>query len=411
MRITMLFVCLAAFSIGAHASSTNDEVRKADEALNATYQRVMGGVPNHQKAALRNAQRAWIAFRDGACIFESSMKYSSSRDWVSHETRPVQDNLCIQRLTLERLAHLQHYTDLLSKGELPSESQISKQIQSCSLGKLPADFTVQAIGVYKGEIDTDVQLDTSGHETKSVEVIVNRPNENVVVVLMANEPVLWKIKRTPDSKIVGVIVGGHLSQAVIGIDRSVPLLISTNRGRKDCSQGFYAYKAGRELREANAIIKGITGREIDLLWSNHQGGRVHIGTPPFAKANLISSTDFSPEDYTNLPRFPSGQKGIERLIELGLLRRALPTDLDVWVERASAQYKKFNPNLKFDRPSGSQGEYVVLGKMTFPTGLYGAHSVAFFISPGIPFPDGNPGHSSIYFLEDGTCRGPTCPRP
>ena len=408
MRIhAFVTVAIATFALGASAAARLDEAQKADAALNAAYQTAMELLSGDRKKALRNAQRAWITFRDSACTFESFLKGSEHPNWIEQQTKPALDVQCIRRLTLERIAHLRRYTDYLRRDFLPSATQSNGQVTTCRIGNLPSDFTVQAVGVYEGGIDTDVQLDSSGHETKSVEVIVNRPGENVVVVLMAYDPVLWQLKRTPTSNVVGVIVGGYHGQAVLGIARSVPLQISTNTGRNDCGRYFYAYKAGRNLLRANDAVKNMTGRDIDHLWSNYTGYRVHIGPPP-SNAQLVSSSDYSVEDYTNLPRFPSGQKGIERLIKLGLLRRATSADLDTWVKKASARYKRFNQDLKVRRPFGPQGSYVVLGKMTFPTGLYGGHAVAFLIPAGIPFPDGKPGHSSVYFLEDGTCRGPFC---
>jgi hypothetical protein len=273
---------------------------------------------------------------------------------------------------------------------------------------LPSDFTVQAVGVYEGNIDTDVRLSASGHETKSVDVVVNMPEKNVVLVLMAYDPVLWQVKRTSASRIAAVIVGGYHAQAVVGIERSVPLLISTVDGRKDCAESFYAYEAGPGLLRADALVKKLTGHEIDRLSSGYRLGTVPVGDSVRANVTLVSSGDYQPEEYTDLPRFPSGQKGIERLIELGLLRRATSEDVNTWVEKASARYRKFNPALSVSKPFGAQGVYTVLGKMRYPEGLFGGHSVAFLIPAGVPTPEGSPGHSGVYYLNDGNCSGAMC---
>jgi uncharacterized protein YecT (DUF1311 family) len=409
MRLTTLLLAFVTVSAQSFSfAAPGDEARKADAELNTTYQRVMDQLRGDRRDSLRNAQRAWVAFRDSTCSFESALKSGAASDWVGQQINPAQDALCINRLTLERLAHLRRYSDYLSAGAPVATTPLASLPANCRLDNLPKDFTVQAVGVNEGNIDTDVQLDSSGSETKSVEVVVNTPGANVVVVLMAYSPVVWHVKRTSASNVAAVIVGGYHAQAVLGIERSVPLLIATNTGRKDCAQYFYAYEAGESLMRANTVIKNLTGREIDRLWSGYKADVVHIGTPPPRTTALTSSDDYKPEDYTSLPRFPSGQKGIDRLIELGLLRRATKQDLDAWVEKASEKYKKFNQNLAVREPSGPRGTYVVLGKMTFPTGLTGGHSVAFLIPPGIPLPDGSSGHSAVYYLEDGTCRGAVC---
>jgi hypothetical protein len=225
---------------------------------------------------------------------------------------------------------------------------------------------------------------------------------------MAYDPVLWQVKRTSASRIAAVIVGGYHAQAVVGIERLVPLLISTVDGRKDCAESFYAYEAGPGLLRADALVKKLTGHEIDRLSSGYRLGTVPVGDSVRANVTLVSSGDYQPEEYTDLPRFPSGQKGIERLIELGLLRRATSEDVNTWVEKASARYRKFNPALSVSKPFGPQGVYTVLGKMRYPEGLFGGHSVAFLIPAGVPTPEGNPGHSGVYYLNDGNCSGAMC---
>lgn len=403
-----LGILIAASAPSVLATEPEDAARAADEALNSEYQALIEHLSDGQEEALRDAQRAWISFRDRACAFESAFKSGELRDWIGQQTNPVLDRACVQRLTLERLSDLKRYSEYISRNSAPISTHAGAEMLGCHLPNLPADFTVEAVGVSRGEIETDVRLDLTGSDTKSVEVIANRPGESIVVVLMAYEPVLWQLKRTRATNVVAVLVGGYHGQAVLGLERSTPLLISTATGRKDCDQPFYAFKAGHELLRANAVVKRITGREIDHIWSNVTAGLVHIGEPPTRDADLVSSDDYVPEDFTTLPRFPPGKKGIARLIELGLLRLATAADHDAWTEKASAKYRKFSQTLRVSPLIGPQGSYVVLGKMTFPTGLYGGNFVSFFVPPGIPVPDGDPGHSPVYFLEDGSCRGSLC---
>ena len=48
-------------------------------------------------------------------------------------------------------------------------------------------------------------------------------------------------------------------------------------------------------------------------------------------------------------------------------------------------------------PSGTylRRIYLVTGPMTFPAGLHGAHMATFILLPGVPFPQGDPGHSQV----------------
>jgi hypothetical protein len=37
--------------------------------------------------------------------------------------------------------------------------------------------------------------------------------------------------------------------------------------------------------------------------------------------------------------------------------------------------------------------------MTFPSGLHGAHRATFILMPGVPYPEGDPGHSAVIEAE------------
>ncbi len=224
------FVAAAALQSGAIAGPLDEGIRRADDDLNGTYQRLMEKLSGAQKTALRKAQREWLQFRDAACAFESRFQASASDDWVGKQTRPELDPACVYSLTKQRASQLAANLSTVSAAPrriapspLPEPSKTVPA--SCRLDKLPPEFTVHAVGVNQGKIDTDVRLDPTGHETKSVEVVVNMPDKNVVLVLMAYNPVLWQVKRTPASRIAAVIVGGYHAQAVVGIERSLPLLI------------------------------------------------------------------------------------------------------------------------------------------------------------------------------------------
>jgi uncharacterized protein YecT (DUF1311 family) len=81
----------------------------ADAALNAAYGRAIAllkqwdaGLPVEERGgaeALRNAQRAWIAFRDQACAAEGyAMKGGSAEPLLVYG--------CMRQLTIERTGHL-----------------------------------------------------------------------------------------------------------------------------------------------------------------------------------------------------------------------------------------------------------------------------------------------------------------
>ena len=85
------------------------ELAAADARLNATYNQVVGRLKAEPeaRAALLEAQRAWIRFRDGECAFATVNARGGS-------VAPFLDARCQTRMTEARLEQLQGY---LSCGE------------------------------------------------------------------------------------------------------------------------------------------------------------------------------------------------------------------------------------------------------------------------------------------------------
>jgi len=357
-------------------------------------------LPPDRKDALRDAQRAWIAFRDRTCGFEAATR---------GEAPTPEDAMqrCVRRLTLARVEDLKAYASASAMASA-TESAAPSVTNGCRMAALPAKFTVQALGVYKGHAITDVKLDDSWHEVRTLDVVANKPGEDVVLVLMAYDPVLWKVAHTPRTRIAAVIVGGYHGQQVEGIAKAVPLSISTHTGRKDCSEAFQANKASPELLRASEIVRAMTGRGIDHFTGDEPRDPIVVGDPLPDGADVVRS-DERDRSVAALPRLPAGREGLAELVAQGALRRATDADIAAWVAKASEKYKSLNKNLEVRPPSAPNGVYTVLRTTSFPSGLFGGNMAAFLIPVGVPVPSGNPGHSVLYFIEDGSsCLGPMC---
>lgn len=74
-------------------------LQRADRALNAQYTATAGQLSTPSRTLLRDAQRAWITFRDQQCRYESSAVRGGSAFAM------VQSD-CLARLTVERTADL-----------------------------------------------------------------------------------------------------------------------------------------------------------------------------------------------------------------------------------------------------------------------------------------------------------------
>lgn len=80
------------------------ELEAADSVLNRTYQRLLRVIEPGRVDALREAQRAWIRFRDAECELQSS-------EFEGGSMRPAVHALCLADLSKKRAEALE---DMLS---------------------------------------------------------------------------------------------------------------------------------------------------------------------------------------------------------------------------------------------------------------------------------------------------------
>lgn len=76
------------------------EYRNADQRLNVVYRDLMAKVSPAGQAKLREAQRAWLRFRDLECAFATA----GTADGSVH---PMILSGCLAGLTVERIGHLE----------------------------------------------------------------------------------------------------------------------------------------------------------------------------------------------------------------------------------------------------------------------------------------------------------------
>jgi uncharacterized protein YecT (DUF1311 family) len=93
--LAVLFTCLA-----PTVASADD----ADAALNANYKALLGRLDDGNAGRLRDAQRAWIAFRDKECAFKAQGHDDAALAKTSHDT-------CIEALTQQRADQLKSELD------------------------------------------------------------------------------------------------------------------------------------------------------------------------------------------------------------------------------------------------------------------------------------------------------------
>jgi len=81
-----------------------EQYKIADDELNSLFKKKMATLEtDNVKNRLRNSQRAWIAFRDSACLYEAGPREESGSVW------PLEYYRCMERHTLNRNDDLKYY--------------------------------------------------------------------------------------------------------------------------------------------------------------------------------------------------------------------------------------------------------------------------------------------------------------
>ena len=160
------------------------------------------------------------------------------------------------------------------------------------------------------------------------------------------------------------------------------------------------------------LAREVFGRAVDVAYVARDG-RAVVGKLPPGAALVTDATAKPVKDFQLKGVPPAGQAGIDAAMRKGILRAATSADLRAW--NASQQRNAGAPDIpRIEGASTSSASsapyrgYTVLKEFAIPAGLYGAHAVTFFVPPGVPAPTGNPGHSDVRFIEDGSCVGAIC---
>lgn len=277
--------------------------------------------------------------------------------------------------------------------------------------ELPDDYAVLGSGAYSGRT-LGFQIDQSGHEATQMDVLVNYTSKPVVLMLGAYEPTIWNISWSEGTRIAGVLASGYHRQVIAGIDKDVPTLISSYDNKGACG---YFYMAGDGLQKVNPLSRQLFHKEVEMVYPATKGSAV-VGAALPAGAKVQSSSSKPPESYRDNTAPIAGLAGLEDAEKKGLLRKATDADAQDWADAvARSTPRRDVPPVAGDKTAGRPRvsmfrAYVVLQPFTFPSGLFGGNSATFFIPQGVPRPQGNPGHSSVYDFNQLKCAGPLCGR-
>lgn len=390
----------------ATAQYTEERAKTAATELGQALSELSNDISDPDKAALKIAQEAWQAYRERSCAMRATLS-TGPRSLTARIAKALIVRDCRVRMAVRRKGQINNlHRTVIGHREWRARypSRYRPGTAACKLANLPADFEVIAIGSRKGLTETDHQLDLSGKVTRQSEVIVDYATKPVLLVLMAGDPVIWKVSRTAETRIAGIIAASRSKQAVVGVAKSVPIHLASSKNNRRCGVRV-AYQGGPVLEKTDKWIQKIAGRGIDQMIVLSKSGAFRIGnSEPIDPARLVSSPDYTIADYTDLEPFPPGKRGLDELLRKGLLRMASEEDIAAWRELADNDYERFERRLERRGPySLSNRVYVVLGKVNLPNGLTGRDHAVFIVPKGIPIPGGAARRPYFLWMETGEC--------
>lgn len=297
---------------------------------------------------------------------------------------------------------------------------------ACSFAdkKLPADTIVIAAGGYSGR-KLDFQIDQSGHEATQFDIAVHA-DKPVALLLGAYEPTIWSIGWSKGTKVVAVFATGYYRQAVAGLPKGTPVIVSSHEEEQPCGYGYIGGE--NNLGWINPKARSVFGVEVTRLHDRNVKGLVEIVETTRQKTDYVTSPDTPPESYQDKNAPLAGSAGLEEAVRKGLMRPLTNADIRMVQQFFVDNAPKGPTGLKGDIPplAGARADappptdiaprinkrraYVVLKPMVFPAGLYGGNLATFVVPAGTPAPTGNPGHSTVYDLNMplSACQGPMC---
>jgi hypothetical protein len=278
---------------------------------------------------------------------------------------------------------------------------------------LPLDTIVVAAGGYAGH-KVGFQIDQSGHEATQFDVAVHA-DKPVALLLGAYEPTIWNVGWSKGTRIVAVLATGYHRQAVAGLPKGTPVIVSSYETRGPCEVNYLGGEGG--LDWLNPRARAVFGMPVTRVYARAADGLIDIVESARPKAPYETSPITAPEMLRDANALLAGDAGLRDAVAKGLLRLAAPEDLiglrehigDVRAGAAARRPGEVPPiagalpgsqPVRAKRAGQAHRVYIVLKPFTFPPGLYGANAATFIVPKGVESPTGNPGHSAVYDLNE-----------
>lgn len=259
----------------------------------------------------------------------------------------------------------------------------------------------------------------------SVVIDVEKPT---VLILAGSQKNHWTINEIQHGKVIAIFATGTADQTISSND-PFTLLVPYIKSyiASHCIGKDVINTSDTKLQEYasynfNRLIQGFFEGKNALLVTDHQKKEVNQTSKETSSIQLPTRTT-APQETSSIveindPRYiklPKAKEGIQKALELGLIKPATSSDSRRFDYAQSNTANHHNARTytsssgeDFKHQFHSHKSYVILKPFIFPEDMHGAHSATFYLERHVPYPKGDLSHSTLYNINDGTCRGSVC---
>lgn len=317
---------------------------------------------------------------------------------------------------------------LVAQRQRQAMQQQQKELNraGCTMPKASEAATVLLLSAYEGRTLSTTTIGSQDNDIRTAAIEIEPGDTPLYVVASTYSPVIWRFSGAVE-RIEQVVLASQSSPSHSGGGTSKPILGATGLPaakilmlpRTACLPSFHEMKSPK-VAETVGIVKAETGKEPVVAARYGVTGfavpsaKIMPDAGPSPAATVIEKpalsllpdgSERSDAPYGHLaPRkqlfrfFPSGVVDIDpaTLVASDKAERyeVLPSQAGILQLVQSGALERNT------RSRSPLGEFFIKQKMRFPPGLYGAHSVRFVLMRGVPYPQGNPGHSTV--VEEGS---------
>ncbi|WP_441242531.1 hypothetical protein [Tardiphaga sp. 768_D3_N2_1] len=308
---------------------------------------------------------------------------------------------------------------VISQQEM-SDYRTRAERAGCEMPRASEKAQVVLFGSYETETLSNVTLGSQDNVVHAGRVNIETGADPVYVVLTSYAPTIWQFtgatERVERVVVTSLSTGPNRSEpgqrplaGVTGVGKERVVFFN----RPNCLPYFYESPSAGSFQSVGSV-RTATGKAPDVTsavyavrsFAAPSGAIVSVkkdkNAEPVGPANETITNAPNSDAKSDLFRYSPG--GVVDIDPQAVVGSAPAQKYEVMPQQAGLVQLLSSGALV--RAKG--GEYIVKQKTRFPSGLAGAHSVTFLLPTGVPYPEGDPGHSCVVIEETGLKRGAGC---